>query len=447
MTILAPRFIALALLVAALYSPVQATEASPVAQASLVVGQAYVIRASDEHQQPFVRGQALYEGDRLVTGDDGMVMLVFIDQGRVALRPGSELRIRSYRYDQDGQDTDLQLELLRGTVRQISGQAAHRQPERYRLNTPIAAIGVRGTDFLARVDPDAVRTYVSEGAITVQTHGSSQALLSHAGEGRSVLAHGEGHLEQQTLRLAELQQTFRIEINPGNTNTAVASTSTSASSTTATSGTTIAAAVLSAQPSGADPWPTHIASSTDSLTPGSAPSAVVPVEVPAALVWGHIYSNPAAIPLTLLQTADNAAPGRHPTVGEPGAYALWRSGPAGQEMTPGLSGQASFALTHSEAYYQHNSGTTQVAQLSNGRLNVNFDNAQFQTQLQLSAPGQLSRQLQVDGRINSEGIFVGRSDGQRVAGALTLDARQAGYLFEAAAGGGSYHGITLWGRK
>ncbi len=441
MTILAPRFITLALLVAALYSPVQATEASPVAQASLVVGQAYVIRASDEHQQPFVRGQALYEGDRLVTGDDGMVMLVFIDQGRLALRPGSELRIRSYRYDQAGQDTDLQLELLRGTVRQISGQAAHRQPERYRLNTPIAAIGVRGTDFLARVDPDAVRTYVSEGAITVQTHGSSQALLSQAGEGRSVLAHGEGHLEPQTLRLAELQQTFRIELNPGSTNTAVASTS---SSSTATSGTTIAAAaVLSAQPSGADPWPTHIASSTDSLTPGSAPSA----EVPAALVWGHIYSNPAAIPLTLLQSADNAAPGRHPTVGEPGAYALWRSGPAGQEMTPGLSGQASFALTRSEAYYQHNSGTTQVAQLSNGRLNVNFDNAQFQTQLQLSAPGQLSRQLQVDGRINSEGIFVGRSDGQRVAGALTLDARQAGYLFEAAAGGGSYHGITLWGRK
>lgn len=441
MTILAPRFITLALLVAALYSPVQATEASPVAQASLVVGQAYVIRASDEHQQPFVRGQALYEGDRLVTGDDGMVMLVFIDQGRLALRPGSELRIRSYRYDQAGQDTDLQLELLRGTVRQISGQAAHRQPERYRLNTPIAAIGVRGTDFLARVDPDAVRTYVSEGAITVQTHGSSQALLSQAGEGRSVLAHGEGHLEPQTLRLAELQQTFRIELNPGSTNTAVASTS---SSSTATSGTTIAAAaVLSAQPSGADPWPTHIASSTDSLTPGSAPSA----EVPAALVWGHIYSNPAAIPLTLLQSADNAAPGRHPTVGEPGAYALWRSGPAGQEMPPGLSGQASFALTRSEAYYQHNSGTTQVAQLSNGRLNVNFDNAQFQTQLQLSAPGQLSRQLQVDGRINSEGIFVGRSDGQRVAGALTLDARQAGYLFEAAAGGGSYHGITLWGRK
>ena len=117
------------------------------------------------------------------------------------------------------------------------------------------------------------------------------------------------------------------------------------------------------------------------------------------------------------------------------------TGPAGQEMTPGLSGQASFALTRSEAYYQHNSGTTQVAQLSNGRLNVNFDNAQFQTQLQLSAPGQLSRQLQVDGRINSEGIFVGRSDGQRVAGALTLDARQAGYLFEAAAGGGTLEGV------
>jgi hypothetical protein len=59
------------------------------------------------------------------------------------------------------------MELVRGTVRQISGEAARRQPERYRLNTPIATIGVRGTDFLARASSAKLETYVHEGMIVL----------------------------------------------------------------------------------------------------------------------------------------------------------------------------------------------------------------------------------------------------------------------------------------
>lgn len=185
-----------------------------VAYVSLVVGQVSLVRSNGE-TLPVQRGLNLHESDRLVTGEDGMVMLVFVDEGRVALRSGSELLIRKYKYDTDGADSDLRLELLKGTIRQISGKAAKRQPERYHLNTPVAAIGVRGTDFLAKADNAAVRTYVHEGAITVQSRLAPQEpVLSKAGEGRYLMAYGEGHLEQHTLKLAELEQSFSIQLTP-----------------------------------------------------------------------------------------------------------------------------------------------------------------------------------------------------------------------------------------
>jgi hypothetical protein len=57
--------------------------------------------------------------------------------------------------------------------------------------------------------------------------------------------------------------------------------------------------------------------------------------------------------------------------------------------------------------------------------------------------------LEASGRITEEGLFTSRSaDGtQVVAGAFTVNAKEAGYLFKMAAKGGQFQGITLWGRK
>ena len=52
----------------------------------------------------------------------------------------------------------------------------------------------------------------------------------------------------------------------------------------------------------------------------------------------------------------------------------------------------------------------------------------------------------------STGIFLSNSlstsgtNAGSVAGAMTLDARQAGFLFRAPIGPGTFSGATLWGR-
>ena len=54
--------------------------------------------------------------------------------------------------------------------------------------------------------------------------------------------------------------------------------------------------------------------------------------------------------------------------------------------------------------------------------------------------------LQAAGGVQDNGMFVVITPGNRVAGALTLDGKEAGYFFEQAVIGGAFTGITRWSR-
>lgn len=419
--------------------------AKEVAQVTLVMGHVQLERA-DGQLLKVLRGQSIEESDRLRTGADGMIMLMFNDQGRVALRPDSELLIRKYQYDPQGQESDLQLELLKGTVRQISGKAAKNQPQRYRLNTPVAAIGVRGTDFLAKVEDSALRTYVNEGAIVIQSPQQQQLLLSQAGEGYSLAYQGVEPLHNQKLKIAELDKTFSIHLGGaansfgGTTQASGDAKSESTQLLAMRSSSTVARATTAIQTEWLDP----LTSTTAKLEQPELPPAR------QQLVWGALYENAQALPLTLLQTYASVSDGgqRTPTVGQPQAYVLWRDGQTGQTLDKNLSGTASFTLTAGEGYYASATGQTQSAQLSNAKLGVDFDHSSFNTRMQLASSGNPSAQLQLSGAINPQGIFVGKNADQHLAGALSLDGKQAGYLFNLnAADGGAYRGITLWSQQ
>lgn len=428
-----------------------------IAQVSLVVGAASITRA-DGQSVAIERGLSVYENDRLVTGEDGMVMLVFLDEGRMALRPGSELLIRKYQYDAAGLDSDLKLELVKGTVRQISGKAAKQQPERYRLNTPVAVIGVRGTDFLAKADESSVRTYVHEGAIAVSSKQLSQPpVLSKAGEGNFLMAQAEGRLEQHPLKIAELDQSFGIRLAASTAkNEGVATAQKEVHVSEVRDSTTVAATSATVQATELlekltnqrpEPSPGGEAGLSPSPGVGSDNPFVDGEKLPSKLVWGRSLNDPQALPLALPLPYVNASLGRSATVGEPLAYTLWREGASGVAMNTGLVGVANFALAAGEGHYTSSSGSMQPVTMSDARLQVNFDRSQFNTGMTLNSAGLPSQQLQVSGTINTDGIFLGKTPNQRVAGALSLDGTEAGYLFQLDASGGAYKGITLWNKK
>jgi hypothetical protein len=441
--------------------------AVPVARVSLAVGEATLFKPNGA-SSVLARGVELSEQDRVVTGKSGMVMLVFSDQGRVAIRPESELVIRKYEDDPSGQATQLQLDLMRGTVRQISGQAAQRQPDRYRLNTPIAAIGVRGTDFLAKATQGSVQTYVHEGAITVQPMQMGQSvgaqMLSVAGQSHYLLARAEGAVELRHVVAEETERTFGIRLGKP---TVVAAQQGGASGTPARSeaaaDTPLLAQATTASRGG---WVStsepHTVESIRPATDGGTPSATAPVlppvqppvvdagppplpevvALPRQLVWGR-FSDANQLPLSLPEAYAQASKGRQVTVGELGSYALWREGAT--TLAP-LRGTADFAMAAGEGNYSAGGQTTALS-LSQPLLQVDFDRMQFSTRLSMVAANVPAAQLNVSGKINTEGVFLGKTADQRVAGALNALGTEAGYLFQLNAPTGVYNGLTLWTKK
>ena len=450
----------------------------PVARVSMAVGDAQRIGASGQ-VTPLSLGTQLSEQDRIITGKDAMVILIFSDQARVALRPDSELLIRRYKVDPNGAETELQLDLLRGTVRQISGRAAQKQPERYRLNTPIAAIGVRGTDFLAKSGEGLVEAYVHEGAIVVAPLGGAgtpgEIPAANLGAGFGVQysrADRSKNLERQNVGQNDVERLFGMRIAAsvstdrtaaGNTagnaaqpdkkdrteQTVVASlapardrdaTGVSMQSTASLAGGVVQSSVMMVPNTPDLPSPPLV------VPPVNEPPVTPPVvvQLPTQLVWGK-FSNPQKLPFTLPVAYADVKDGRHTTVGELGQYALWRDGVNGP-LDKSLRGQAQFALAAGEAFYQQ-AGKTLAVNLTDPRLQVDFDRLSFNTQIGLSGAGVPAQQLNVSGRMNDEGVFLGTASGQRVAGALSRNGVEAGYLFKIDNSAGQYQGITLWNAK
>ncbi len=114
------------------------------------------------------------EGDVIATGADGYVYVKTIDSGFLILRPNSKARIAAYHVDnQDPSKTNVKLELLEGVARNISGQAVKQARQNFRFNTPVAAIGVRGTDFTVQTDQLESRVTVISGGVVVSGFGGA----------------------------------------------------------------------------------------------------------------------------------------------------------------------------------------------------------------------------------------------------------------------------------
>jgi hypothetical protein len=132
-------------------------------------------------------GNQVFEGDSIVTGTDGEIHLTMADEGYIAVRPNTKMRIAQYRANGDDQDRGL-IGLLSGSLRSITGWIGKYRPKAYVIRTPTATIGIRGTDHEPKVIPEGSAegdpgTYdkVNAGGTTLRTpQGSVDVTPNHA---------------------------------------------------------------------------------------------------------------------------------------------------------------------------------------------------------------------------------------------------------------------------
>lgn len=95
------------------------------------------------------KGTVIEINDKVET-KNGRVKIVFKDDTNVTVTESSGLVIDDFVYDPKSGAGKLGLKAAAGTVRYVSGSIA-KDPKNVKINTPTAAIAVRGTDFVMSV--------------------------------------------------------------------------------------------------------------------------------------------------------------------------------------------------------------------------------------------------------------------------------------------------------
>jgi len=95
------------------------------------------------------KGTLVETNDKVET-KNGKVKIVFKDDTNVTVTESSSLIIDDFVYDPKSGAGKLGLKAAAGTVRYVSGSIA-KDPKNVKINTPTAAIAVRGTDFVMAV--------------------------------------------------------------------------------------------------------------------------------------------------------------------------------------------------------------------------------------------------------------------------------------------------------
>jgi hypothetical protein len=115
--------------------------------------------------------ETLYRTDTVVTDErvetivNGALHLQFLDDTRLRLGSASQVTLDSFVYDPDTHAGEMVLDLGEGVFRFITGKL---DKQSIQLRTPVALIGIRGTDLVIRVGADGTTTvYMFRGSCVV----------------------------------------------------------------------------------------------------------------------------------------------------------------------------------------------------------------------------------------------------------------------------------------
>ncbi|NNJ64440.1 MAG: hypothetical protein HKP16_02660 [Xanthomonadales bacterium] len=121
----------------------------------VVASRGEVIALSNGGSRELKQGDFIFVSDEIMTSNRSFAVLQFEDGAKVTVRPDSTLIIEQYLYA--GNDDDAAtLNLVEGGLRVITGAMAKSNPENYKVRTPVALMGVRGTEFSIMLCGDEV---------------------------------------------------------------------------------------------------------------------------------------------------------------------------------------------------------------------------------------------------------------------------------------------------
>jgi len=111
-------------------------------------------------------GMDIEKGDEIITKLKTKVQIILNDGTAITVGPDSSFAFVDYFYDKT-KTSKLSMKATRGFFRSVTGKIGKIAPERFKVKTNMATIGVRGTDFSALLRDTQSSYRCHSGEITV----------------------------------------------------------------------------------------------------------------------------------------------------------------------------------------------------------------------------------------------------------------------------------------
>lgn len=113
--------------------------------------------AEDGSARALKRRSQIFNGDTVKTGPAGSVQVRFVDKALMTIKANSEMNIERYLLAQQGSEGEKEqvlMSLVKGGFRTITGTIGKGDKDAYKVNTPAASIGIRGTNYEVQQESD-----------------------------------------------------------------------------------------------------------------------------------------------------------------------------------------------------------------------------------------------------------------------------------------------------
>ena len=179
-------------------------DATNVSRVYRVSGDVFVTQGKNPVQR--VDNSEPVASDTLIeTGDKSAALLKFEDGQIVTMQADSILKVREYRYDAKRiENSSIVFSMFRGGMRFITGLIGQHNRQAFRLATPDATIGIRGTDFMVSMVGKSVYSRVLAGKITM----TNAAGMKTVGTGQTFVATSSAVLASPVSTLAVPAEAF-----------------------------------------------------------------------------------------------------------------------------------------------------------------------------------------------------------------------------------------------
>ena len=161
-------------------------------------------------------GAGLAQEETIRTDQSGAARLKFVDETLLVMGPSSQIKLDKFVFDPNRKAKNFVLEATIGAFRFVTGKSNH---SAYQIRTPVAIIGVRGTQFAFGIEGNEVTIVVTQGSVTSCTRATAAAAARcvNAAAGNTIVTTPAGSVVRRTLgAIPNVLRTVLTLPSPGN---------------------------------------------------------------------------------------------------------------------------------------------------------------------------------------------------------------------------------------